>query len=151
MTQRLARLALPALLLALVGAPAFAQIRLGVDLGAVHIRVAPDAPPPMRHEVRMERPSRNHVWIAGYWDRQDDRWAWAPGRWEDPGRRGSRWIKPQYRREGGAYRYDPGHWSHQKVVEGDDYNRWRKEHGRDRQKHGGNESDREREDHRRDH
>ena len=87
-----------------------------------------EAPPPPRHEHRGYAPGPDYVWIDGYWDRQDDRWAWAPGRWEAPGQRGSNWVKPQYRKEGGAYRYEPGHWSHQKMVEGDDYTRWHKEH-----------------------
>jgi len=26
---------------------------------------------------------------------------------------------------GGAYIYEPGHWSHQRLIEGDDYRRWR--------------------------
>jgi len=152
MQKKLAVLILPAVFVALSCMPAFAQVRLGVDLGAIHVRVAPDAPPPVRVEVRPYRPSRNHVWIGGYWDRQDDRWAWAPGRWEEPGQRGSRWVRPQYRREYGSYRYEPGHWSHQRMEEGDDYRRWREERGRGNNRHGGNERDREdRRDDRRDH
>lgn len=146
MQNRLATLVLPAVLVAFSYAPAFAQIRVGADLGVVHIRIAPEAPPPPRMEHRMARPSMNHVWIKGYWDRQDDRWAWAPGRWEEPSQQGSHWIKPRYRRESGAYRYEPGRWSHQQLVEGDDYSRWRDEHGR---KHRGH--DREQGDNRREH
>ena len=130
MHTRFARLVLPAVILALGCLPAAAQIRLGVDLGDIRIRIAPDAPPPLRHEVRMERPSRNHVWIAGCWDRRDDRWAWVPGRWEEPSQRGSSWVRAQYRREDGAYRYEPGHWSHQRMAAGEDYSRWHKDHGR---------------------
>ena len=141
MTHRLAKWILPAALAAISCVPAVAQIRVGVDLGAIRIRIAPDAPPPLRQEFRTERPSRQHVWIQGYWDRQDDRWAWAPGRWENPGRRGSSWVRPQYRNEGGAYRYEPGHWSHQRMVEGDDYSRWRNDRGRGR----GNQKGRDRE------
>lgn len=147
MQKRLATLALPAILAVFSSVPASAQIRVGVDLGAVRIRIAPEAPPPPRVEVRMARPSRAHVWIGGYWDRQDDRWAWAPGRWEEPSQRGSRWIRPQYRREGEAYRYEPGRWSHQRMEEGEDYSRWRREH--DRGRGNGRGHDRERDDHRR--
>jgi hypothetical protein len=151
MNNRLARLALPAVLAAFSCMPASAQIRIGVDLGAIRIRVAPDAPPPPQREIRMERPSRNHIWIAGYWDRQDDRWAWAPGRWEQPGQRGSRWVKPRYQPESGAYRYEPGHWSHQRMEEGEDYSRWRNERGRGHGKHGDHDRDRGRDDRQRDH
>ncbi len=129
MQRHLARLVLPAALMAVGWVPASAQIRVGLDFGAVRIRIAPEAPPPPQVEVRMSRPSGNYVWINGYWDRQDDRWAWAPGRWEEPVR-GSSWVRPQYRHEGEAYRYEPGHWSHQRMEEGEDYSRWRQEHGR---------------------
>lgn len=129
MKMYLAKLVLPTALLAFAAAPASAQIRVGVDLGSVSIRMAQDGPPPLREEIRTERPGRGtHVWIDGYWDRQDDRWAWAPGHWEEPERPGSSWVKPQYRKERGATRYEPGHWSHRKLVEGDDYSRWHKEH-----------------------
>jgi len=132
MAHRWTRWTLPAALVALCWSPAPAQIRLGVDLGAVHIRIAPDAPPPMRVETRPRRPGRNVVWIGGAWDRHEDRWAWTPGRWEVPARRGSIWVRSQYRREGRAYRYEPGHWSHQRLEPGEDYTRWQKEHGRRR-------------------
>jgi len=128
MQRKLIRLALPALIAVLFCGPAMAQVRLGVDVGALRIRIAPDAPPAPREERRTPRPSSQHVWVGGYWDRQGDRWDWAPGRWEKPSERGSRWIRPQYHNEGGATRYDPGHWSHQKVEEGDDYKNWRKDH-----------------------
>jgi len=150
MQKTLARLLLPAVLAALSAAPAAAQIRIGVDLPSIHIRMAPDAPPPPQVEVRMHRPSRNHRWIAGYWDRQDDRWAWAPGRWERPSRRGSTWIPARHQREGGAYRFEPGHWSHEKMVEGDDYTRWRREHGRGSERHGSRGGEQERHNDRRD-
>jgi len=145
MQMRLARFVLPgalAVLAAFSGPSASAQIRIGVDLPSIHIRVAPDAPPPVRHEVRMRRPGRNHVWIAGYWDREDDRWVWAPGRWERPGHRGSSWVKARYHREGDAYRYEPGHWSHQRMEEGDDYRRWRKERGHGQENRPGHDKDR---------
>jgi len=135
MQKKLGRMLLPAVLAILSCAPVLAQVRLGVDLGAVRIRIAPEAPPPPRMERRTARPSRAHVWIGGYWDRQDDRWAWAPGRWEEPSQRGSLWVKPRYRAESGAYRYEPGHWSHQRMEEGEDYSRWHKDHGRGHNEH----------------
>ncbi len=137
MKMRLVNLMIPAVLAASGWVPAVAQIRIGVDLGAVRIRIAPDAPPPLRREIRSPRPDRSHVWIQGYWDRQGDRWAWSAGRWERPDQRGASWVRPRYRREEGAYRYEPGHWSHQRMVEGDDYSRWHREHGRGSHHRGG--------------
>ena len=43
------------------------------------------------------------------------------------GRR-AHWVRARYVREYGSWRYVPGHWSNQTVVEGDDYRRWRDEH-----------------------
>lgn len=125
-------------LAALIAIPASAQVR--ADLGPLHIRIAPDAPPRVRHEARTARPHRDAVWIGGSWDRQSDRWAWVAGRWEQRSDRRVRWIRakysregcPWYRRGGCAWRYVPGHWSNQQVVEGEDYRRWRSERGSDR-------------------
>ena len=152
MQKSLARLVIPAVLALLTSAPAFAQIRLGVDLGGLSIRISPDAPPPPRREVVIEAPSRNHVWVEGCWERRGDRWAWAPGRWELPPQRGSVWIRSQYLKEGGAYRYEPAHWSHQQMVEGDDYQRWHRDHARDHDRREDDHRDHDRrEDDRRDH
>jgi hypothetical protein len=125
-------------LAALVAIPASAQIR--ADLGPIHIRIATEAPPRARYEARPARPHRDAVWINGSWDRQGDRWAWDSGRWEQPSDRRVRWIAatysrqgcPWYRQSNCAWRYVPGHWSNQPVVEGEDYQRWRSEHGSNR-------------------
>lgn len=122
------KFALFAAISVLICPKAMAQIRIGADLGPIHIRIAPEAPPPPRPERRTQRPTRGHAWINGYWDRHDNQWAWIPGHWERPARRGSRWVRPLYRNEGGAYRYEPGHWSHQRLEEGEDYSRWKNEH-----------------------
>ena len=134
MQKRLSTFMLPAVIAVFSAAPASAQVRVGLEFGPVIIRIAPEAPPPPRVEYRMARPSRSYVWIDGYWDRRDDRWAWAPGRWEEPAQEGSYWVRPQYQREGEAYRYEPGRWSHQRMEEGEDYSRWHKEHGNGRYK-----------------
>jgi len=73
------------------------------------IGFAHDAPPRARSEVRTPRPGPNHVWVGGYWERQNEQWAWSAGRWEEPGERG-RWIKPRYHHEKQGYRYEPGRW-----------------------------------------
>jgi hypothetical protein len=114
----------------LVAIPASAQVR--AEFGPVHIRIATEAPPRARYERRTARPHHDAVWIRGYWDRQDDRWAWVSGRWEQRSEPRARWINARYRREGPAWRYEPAHWSHQQVVEGEDYQRWREEHRSDR-------------------
>ncbi len=82
----------------LVAIPAFAQVR--ADVGPLHIRIATDAPPPVRYEVRTVRPDHTAVWTNGYWDRQGDQWAWSSGRWQQPVAPRARWVKAWYKREG---------------------------------------------------
>jgi hypothetical protein len=135
MQKSSAKWVVPIVLAVLSCAPAFTQVRLGVDLGAVHIRIAPEPPPRPQVERRTARPpGHRHMWIEGYWDRQDNQWAWVPGHWEEPGQPGSHWIRPRYRREGGAYRYEPGRWSNQRMLEGEDYTEWRQQRGRGRRR-----------------
>jgi hypothetical protein len=131
------RYALKSLLLTsaavLFAIPTYAQVH--ADIGPVHIRIANQAPPRARYEVRTARPHQDALWIGGSWDRQGDNWVWLTGRWERPQARGSRWIGARYTREGChwyrqrdcGWRYEPAHWSHQQIVEGDDYQRWKKE------------------------
>lgn len=107
----------------LTALPALGQIR--ADLGGLHIRISNERPPRARHERRPSRTHRDAVWIGGYWDRQDERWDWVGGRWEQPTDRRHRWIRARYRQEYGSWRYEPAHWSHQRVIEGDDYRQWR--------------------------
>ena len=45
-----------------------------------------DAPPPPRAEVMLVRPSPRHVWIAGYWHWQGNRYGWVRGHWMLPPR-----------------------------------------------------------------
>jgi len=139
MKNRFSILVIPAALVLFSGTPASAQVRIGLDFGAVQVRISPDAPPRPRWEQQPHRPGPNHVWIQGYWDRRGNQWAWAPGRWEEPAQRDSYWIRPQYRNEGGAYRYEPGRWSHQRMEEGEDYNRWHNEQGQGHGKHKGHD------------
>ena len=131
-----------AALLSLPAAPALAQVH--IDLPGIDVHVGHRAPPPLRHERILVRPGRDYVWIPGSWDWQGDDWVWIEGRWDRPVSRGVRWVHPRYRREYGAWRYEPGHWSNQRLRDGDDYRRWRDEHrGRDRNR----DRDRDRDDH----
>jgi hypothetical protein len=121
-------------LLLLTSMPAAAQlgIRVEIPLPGLEIRVGHRAPPPMRREVRTRRPDRQHLWVRGSWDWQQNDWAWIPGRWERPEYRNARWIKARYVREGRAWRYEPAHWSNQRLSMSDDYRQWRSNKGRDR-------------------
>ena len=125
MYQRILKSLVLASLAAFIAAPAIAQTH--IDIGGLHIRIASDAPPQARHEPRPPQPSRDDVWINGYWDRRGESWEWNTGRWERPVDRRYHWVNARYTREGNHYRYDPGHWSNQQLIEGDDYKQWRHE------------------------
>jgi hypothetical protein len=107
-----------------------------VELPGFEIRIGHRAPPPLRQERRMHSPGRGYIWIAGAWDWQGNDWVWIPGRWDRPADRGVRWIAPHYRRESRGWVYEPGHWSNQRLVEGEDYRRWREERRHDRRDRG---------------
>ena len=71
-------------------------LAVGSAQAQVFVRIAP---PPPRHEVIIERPGPQHVWVAGYhrWDGRQ--YAWVPGTWVVP-------PQPYY------HRWVPGHWRH---------------------------------------
>ena len=129
---RLLKTALAVSVVALTSLPAAAQVQvgIGVPLPGLDIRIGHRAPPRFQREIRTDRPSREHIWVPGSWDWQRDDWAWMPGRWDRPSERRARWVRARYAREGNAWRYEPGHWSNQRIVEGDDYRRWRSENRR---------------------
>src|SRR5438105_5059333 len=117
---------------ALMAGPALSQMQISLPFPRLEVRVAHQAPPPLRYERVSSRPYRDAVWVPGSWDWQGDQWVWVSGRWDRPEQRGARWVNARYQRDGDGWRYEPAHWSTQRVVEGDDYRRWRDEHRRDR-------------------
>lgn len=121
----------------LMSLPAAAQVRVQVNvpLPGLEIHVGHRAPPKLRSEQKPHRPGRDFLWIQGFWHWQGNDWDWVPGRWERPIEPGARWVKARYAREGSAYRYEPGHWSNQRLVEGDDYRRWKTESHQNRDEH----------------
>jgi hypothetical protein len=68
------------------------------------------APPRAVVETRGVRPSREHVWIAGYHRWDGNAYAWTPGRWEAPPHPHARWIAPRYVHRNGGYVFVDGRW-----------------------------------------
>jgi hypothetical protein len=120
--------------MALTSLPASAQfdVRVNLPLPGLDVRIGNRAPPPLQREVRTQRPSRQHVWIPGAWDWQSNDWAWVGGRWDQPASRRAYWVKARYVRQGRAWVYEPAHWSNQRIVRGEEYQRWRQEYRRNR-------------------
>jgi hypothetical protein len=131
MRYRLASTLALGALAAILAAPATAQIPVP-PLPSLEIHFAANAPPRPRVERRTVRPGSDYTWVAGSWDWQGSQWGWLPGRWVRPEARNVAWVRPVYVRDGGGYRYQPGHWSNQRIVEGSDYREWHEKHHNDR-------------------
>jgi hypothetical protein len=128
---------------AVLSGPLLAQIPVP-PVPNLSIHITNGAPPPPRRERMERRPGRDYVFVKGAYDWRDSRWEWVPGRWDRPESRGSRWIVARYVRDGGSYRYEPGHWSTQRLAEGDDYRQWHEQHHNDRNHDRRYDRDRER-------
>jgi len=127
----------------LTSLPATAQVsvQVNVPLPGLEIHVAHQAPPKYRSEQKPHRPGKDYLWVQGFWHWHGSGWDWVPGRWERPVDHGVKWVKPRYAREGSYYVYHPGHWSNQRLTEGDDYRNWKaekhsnKDHNKNPNKH----------------
>jgi len=70
---------------------------------------APPAPPPPA--AVPERPTSQHVWLAGYWTWQNNRYEWMAGHWAMPPHSAANWVNPRWAPEGGSYRFHEGYWN----------------------------------------
>jgi hypothetical protein len=86
------------------------HIDASVNLGKVRITQAPPAPRPEDRNLRNHPPSKQHIWIAGYWVWRGGRHEWVNGHWERPptGRRS--WVEPRWEHRGGEYLFIEGSW-----------------------------------------
>ena len=55
-------------------------------------------------------PSKGHVWIPGYWERDPNKWVWVQGRWIKPPILPARWVNGYWMVQEGRYHWHPGHW-----------------------------------------
>jgi hypothetical protein len=74
--------------------------------------VVVQAPPAAQQEVPSPRPTRDHVWVAGYWtwNTSHSRYEWMAGRWEIPPRVGAVFVPPRWQPEGSSWRFYEGYW-----------------------------------------
>ena len=56
------------------------------------------------------RPSKEHIWVAGEWNRDGDKWEWESGRWQEPPNKNAEWVKGHWRMSAGMWHWAPGHW-----------------------------------------
>jgi hypothetical protein len=93
-------------------------VRGSADAAAVRSAVTPGmtvvTPPPMPLTQPQEnipaRPSRDAIWIAGYYNFTGTGYAWKPGRWEVPPAGLTAWVPPSWQPSGNEYVYLPGRW-----------------------------------------
>ncbi len=69
-----------------------------------------EAPPPVIVDRRPSRPSREHIWIDGYWDWNGRQYVRHPGQWARPPRAHAVWVAPRYEKHKQGYRYTRGQW-----------------------------------------
>jgi hypothetical protein len=92
--------------------PQPAVVATAVVPGAVNSYIVVSAPPaPQAPEAIPDRPSTQHVWVAGYWTWQNNRYAWMAGHWEVPPFAGAAWVNPRTESESGNFRFYEGHWN----------------------------------------
>jgi hypothetical protein len=68
------------------------------------------APPRIHVERHGRRPSRNHVWVAGYQRWDGNAYQWNQGRWEQPPQPHQRWVAHHWVHQHGGYVMVDGHW-----------------------------------------
>jgi len=78
----------------------------------VSLNFVAQPPPPPRHEVivERERPSREHVWIKGYYVWREGRHEWIAGHWERPPHKHAVWIEPRWEQRPQGYVFIEGSW-----------------------------------------
>jgi hypothetical protein len=87
-----------------------------VLIADIDLSIILEAPPPPRHEVIIERdrPSRDHVWINGYWMNNHGRREWLAGHWERPPQGRTLWVEPRWEKRGRGYAFVEGYWAEAK-------------------------------------
>lgn len=67
--------------------------------------------PTRRAESPSAKPSPDHVWVSGYWDRTSGEWRWIGGSWQVPPFEGAKWIRGHWTREARGWRWAKGYWA----------------------------------------
>jgi hypothetical protein len=106
-------LGVPALSLSCLLVPPARASLLVPMLAEINVDVVLGAPPPPRHEVIIERdrPSKDHVWVAGYWAARGGRQEWVAGHWELPPRGRTVWVAPRWEKRDRGYVFIEGSWA----------------------------------------
>lgn len=75
------------------------------------IQQPPPAPTSAPYESMGPRPSRDAVWVAGYYDYVGgDQYRWVPGHWENPPAGQHTWVPAGWQQTTGGYVWNRGRW-----------------------------------------
>jgi hypothetical protein len=98
---------------------------IGVETVTVTVYRVKDQPTvrAAKTETRSRAPSKDAVWIPGFWTLQADRntapragWVWVSGQWLTPPFRGASWIPAHWGYSDDWWSWDPGHWSRHNIF-----------------------------------
>ncbi len=67
-------------------------------------------PPKLKHENKGKCPSKNHVWIPGYWAHGNGKWHWKKGYWGKRPRPGAVYVPVRWVMQGNGWRIEGGYW-----------------------------------------
>ena len=77
----------------------------------------PAREPIAKSETKGRAPSKDAVWVPGFWNLQGDQntgstagWVWVPGLWLTPPVRGARWDPAHWGWADDWWSWRPGHW-----------------------------------------
>jgi len=110
----------------LLGGILFAQISVGIEIGA--------PPPPRIVPVRPIAPGPGFVWLEGYWYPVGHHWKWHSGYWTRPPYPGAVWVVPHHdgrRFFEGYWEGDRGRLAHDHHWDRDRERDYRHDHDRD--------------------
>lgn len=72
--------------------------------------IVQQAPPASLKESIFDRPSPRHLWVAGYWTWQQDKYQWTAGHWEMPPAGMDTWVAPRWEKRAEGYTFSEGFW-----------------------------------------
>ncbi len=67
--------------------------------------------PADKPELITVEPSREHIWVSGYWEREPGCWQWTPGRWEIPPHKQAHWVRGHWKWQDSMWHWHRGHWA----------------------------------------
>jgi len=91
----------------LIGLAFAAALTFSAAAADVVVQIRPPRPV---SERRMQRPSRNHVWVSGYHQWNGAGFTWSSGKWEQPPRPRAHWVAARWVHQRGGWVLVEGHW-----------------------------------------